>query len=297
MDAQSIHIVCRDGYRLGGHLWTPAQGAAPHGTVIVNPATGVAAKYYHRYARFLADQGYAAVTYDYRGIAASRPTHLRDLQMEWRHWGELDFDAVVHWARSRDPNGFLGVVGHSIGGFLPGFAPSAHRIDRLLTVGAQYAFWRNYAPAQRLRMLWRWHVVMPALALGLGYFPGKRLGWLEDLPAGVALEWGFRRKRMEMNYPKAERTAILHRFAAVRGPILAIGLADDEYGTPAAIRAGLDYYTGAQRQQVELLPTDLGFDSVGHFSMFHDRHAGGFWPATVQWLRGGSNPWPDRLVP
>lgn len=295
MEPQPIQVPCRDGYRLGGHLWPAAEGAE-RGTVIVNPATGVVAKYYHRYARFLAGQGYAAITYDYRGIGTSRPSRLRNLRMEWRHWGELDFDAVVHWAHTRDPHGFLGVVGHSIGGFLPGFAPDGHRIDRILTVGAQYAFWRNYAPEQRLGMLLRWHVVMPALTLGLGYFPGKRLGWLEDLPAGVALEWSFRRERMEMNYPRAERAAILHRFAAVRAPILAIGLADDEYGTKAAIRAGLDYYTGAPRQQVELLPTDLGFAEVGHFSMFHDRHAGGFWPATIDWLRDGTNPWPARLV-
>lgn len=295
MDPQPLHMHCRDGYRLGGNLWLPAAGK-PAGTIIVNPATGVAAKYYHRYARFLAEQGYAVITYDYRGIGASRPDRLRGHRVEWRHWGELDFDAVVHWARARDGHGFLGVVGHSIGGFLPGFAASATRVDRMLTVGGQYAFWGNYRPSHRLGLLWRWHVVMPALTLGLGYFPGKRLGWLEDLPAGVALEWSFRRRRMEMNYPRAERAAIVHRFAAVRAPILAIGLADDEYGTRAAIGAGLAYYTGSPRQQVDLLPTDLGFDAVGHFSMFHDRHRDGFWRDTVRWLRDGANPWPHRVV-
>lgn len=295
MEAHPIQVPCRDGYRLGGHLWIPASDAE-RGMVIVNPATGVAAKYYHRYARFLAQQGFSVVTYDYRGIGASRPPRLRSLRMEWRHWGEMDFDAVVHWARTRAPHGLLAVVGHSIGGFLPGFSANAHRIDRILTVGAQYAFWRNYAPTHRLGLLLRWHVVMPTLTLGLGYFPGKRLGWLEDLPAGVALEWSFRRQRMELNYPRDERTAILHRFAAVHAPILAVGLTDDEYGTRPAIQAGLDYYTGAPRQQVELRPTDLGFDAVGHFSMFHDRHADSFWPATLQWLRDGINPWPARAV-
>ena len=295
MTAHPIQVPCRDGHVLGGHLWSPADGTR-HGTVIVNPATGVAAKYYHRYARFLADQGFTVITYDYRGIGASRPARLRGYRVEWRHWGELDFDAVIEWVRQHDAHGLLAVVGHSIGGFLPGFAPAGHRVDRILTVGAQYAYWRNYARRHRLRLLLRWHVAMPALTLGLGYFPGKRLGWLEDLPAGVALEWSFRRNRMELNYPAAERPAILARFSAVRAPILAIGLADDEYGTPRAIRRGLDYYTGSRRQQVELLPTDLGFDAVGHFSMFHDRHGDRFWPATVAWLRDGVNPWADRLI-
>lgn len=294
MESQPIHIPCRDGYRLGGHLWLPQENR--HGTVIVNPATGVVARYYHRYARFLTGQGFAVVTYDYRGIGDSRPERLRELRMEWRHWGEQDFDAVVRWARSRDPQGKLSVVGHSIGGFLPGFAASAPQVDRILAIGGQYAFWRNYRSTKRLGLLWRWHVVMPALTMGLGYFPGKRLGWLEDLPAGVALEWSFRRRRMESSYPAHERAAILHRFAAVRAPILSIALADDEYGTRAAVRAGLDYYTGAERIQAEVLPADLGFDAVGHFSMFHDRHAERFWPDTVRWLRDGINPWPQRVV-
>lgn len=295
MDGQPIEVICRDHTRLRGHVWRPAADGNGR-TVIVNPATGVAAKYYHRYARFLTGRGFTVLTYDYRGIGASRPARLRQLKMEWRHWGEYDFDAVITWARHHFPEGELAVVGHSIGGFLPGFAPAAPQLDRILTVGAQYAFWRNYAPAQRLRLLLRWHVVMPALTLGLGYFPGKRLGWLEDLPAGVALEWSFRRERMELSYPARERAAILQRFAAIDAPILAIGLSDDEYGTPKAIRCGLDYYTNSPRQQVELLPRDLGFDQVGHFSPFHERHRDGFWPATCRWLEDGVNPWPERVV-
>ncbi len=30
---------------------------------------------------------------------------------------------------------------------------------------------------------------MPVLAAGLGYFPGRRLGCLENIPRGVALDW------------------------------------------------------------------------------------------------------------
>ncbi|MGC2855577.1 alpha/beta fold hydrolase [Novispirillum sp. DQ9] len=292
MTPHPITLPCADGVSLAGHLWRPT--GAERGTVIVNAATGVQATYYHRYAAFLAEQGFAAVTYDYRGIGGSRPASLRGSGARWRDWGELDFDAAVTWARRRDPDGPLQVVGHSIGGFLPGFAPSAGRVDRILTMGAQYAYWRDYCPTKRWSMVARWHIAMPALSVALGYFPGKRLGWLEDLPTGVALEWSFRRARMEHSYPAAERPRILERFAAVTAPILAIGVSDDEYGTPQAIGRALDYYRNSPRQQVELAPADLGHDSVGHFSLFHSRHQDGFWRATLDWLRDGANPWPDR---
>lgn len=296
MTPEPLTLTCRDGVTLSGHLWRPSpQGSGERGTVIVNPATGVVAGYYHRYARFLAGAGFAVLTYDYRGIGASRPARLRGCGYRWRDWGELDFDAAVEWARRRDAHGVLAVMGYSIGGFLPGFAPSAGRVDRILTVGAQYAYWRDYAPARRWGLVARWHLAMPALTLALGWFPGRRLGWLEDLPAGVALEWSFRRARMEDSYPAADRAAVLARFAAVRAPILAVGLSDDEYGTPAAIARGLSYYRGSARQQVELTPGDLGQARVGHFAAFHSRHRDDFWTATLDWLGEGVNPWPARV--
>lgn len=292
---QSIAIHCQDGYALGGHLW-PASGETKRGTVIVNPATGVRARYYHYYARFLAEHGFDVVTYDYRGIGESRPQRLQRQGFLWRHWGSLDFEAVAAWARHRDPTGFLGVVGHSIGGFLPGFAAGAARVDRYLTMGAQYAYWRDYAAHSRSRLFLKWHVAMPLITAALGYFPGRKLGWLEDLPKGVAHEWSFRKRRMEASYPAPERAAILARFAAVAAPILAVGMSDDELGTSQAIQRTLAYYTGAPRTHVLLTPGDMGKPSVGHFDLFHTRHSDTFWTRTLDWLIAGKNPWPDRVV-
>lgn len=297
---EPVTITCRDGYRLHGHLWYPEygqeRGQEPiHGTVIVNPATGVLGRYYHAYAQFLARHGFAVLTYDYRGIGLSRPPALRRCGIRWRDWGERDFDAALRWVRQRDA-GPISVVGHSIGGFLPGFAETAPLVDRILTVGAQFAYRRDYAPGQRLRMTAKWHLAMPFLTAVTGYFPGRRLGWLEDLPAGVAYEWSFRRADMAASYPEADRAGILARFATVTAPILAVGTTDDAFGTPAAIRRGLSYYTASQRIQVQLRPDALGVSAAGHFGLFHPRRSGSFWPATLSWLRDGRNPWPQAVI-
>ncbi|MCG2842615.1 alpha/beta fold hydrolase [Sandaracinobacter sp. RS1-74] len=266
------------------------------GIVIVNPATGVPARYYGRYARFLAEHGFDVLTYDYRGIGSSRPKTLRGCGYRWRDWGEQDFEAAISFAEHHGRGGKLVVVGHSIGGFLPGLAPSAHRIDRMLTVGAQYAWWGDYASHRRLALFLKWHVAMPALTFACGYFPGRRLGWLEDLPAGVALEWSFRRSRFERSHPRAERSRALDRMSAVTAPILAVAVSDDELGTAAAIRRALNYYTGAARSAVLLRPPDYGRDRIGHFGMFHDSHAAGFWLDTLLWLGDGRNPWPGHVI-
>ncbi len=288
---QPIELVCRDGVKLGAHLWTSPD--VPFlGSVIINAATGVAACYYHRYARFLADHGFDVLTYDYRGIGLSRPERLKGCHYRWRDWGELDFDAALCFMRDRGVAGPMIVVGHSIGGFLPGLAENAPLIDRMLTVGAQYAWWGDYAPDRRLSLFLKWHVAMPVLTAVCGYLPGRRLGWLEDLPKHVAYEWSFRGPRFERSHPREERQAALARMAAVTAPILAVAVADDELGTLPAISRTLAYYKRAERSVAYLTPADYGRETIGHFGLFHDSHAEGFWTDTLRWLKVRQNPWP-----
>ena len=294
-DGQPVEIVCRDGVTLHGHHWRTL-AERPIGAVIINPATGVLARYYHRYARFLAAHGFDVLTYDYRGIGLSRPARLRGCGYRWRDWGELDFDAAARFMRARRASAPLMVVGHSIGGFLPGLAESGRLIDRMLTVGAQYAWWGDYAPRHRLGLFLKWHVAMPVLTALAGYFPGRRLGWLEDLPAGVAYEWAFRGPRFERSHPPPGRAEALRRMAAVEARILAIAVSDDPIGSLPAVRRTLGCYRNAMRAAVRLSPQDYARDTIGHFALFRADHAEGFWRDTLLWLRDGEIPKPERLV-
>jgi predicted alpha/beta hydrolase len=62
---EPVVIRCRDCYVLHGHLWHSAEKRGrSHGTIIVNPATGVLARYYHAFASFLASHGFTVLTYD-----------------------------------------------------------------------------------------------------------------------------------------------------------------------------------------------------------------------------------------
>jgi predicted alpha/beta hydrolase len=279
---------CSDGVTLAGHIWSRPSASA---IVIVNPATGVLARYYYRYAAFLADQGFEVITYDYRGIGESRPDDLRRCRIRWSDWGTKDFAAVLDAADGMAAGRSIMVVGHSIGGFLPGLATGFDRCSALLTVGSQYAYWRDYASSGRLRSVLKWHVVMPAFTAALGYFPGRRLGWLEDLPAGVAYDWAFRRARAEHSFPHAQRREIVERLAAFRGPLLAVTATDDPYGTSAAINRALTYYPGAQKSLVLISPNELGVARIGHFDLFHARHRDSFWQATVEWLSTRGRLW------
>jgi predicted alpha/beta hydrolase len=293
VDGIRTEFIGSDGVTLGGHWWK-VQGQHLLGTVIINPATGVLAGYYHRYAAFLARHGFDVLTYDYRGIGLSKPASLRAKPYGWRDWGERDFNAAIQHAIAWEPASPILVVGHSIGGFLPGYAENASKIYRMLTVGAQHAYWPDYMSERRLGLLLKWHVLMPAITAAFGYFPGRRLGWLEDLPAGVVWDWSFGGKRFDARLDDDHRQRILGRFAEVGAPILAISVSDDHFGTMPAIRRTLEYYLTAEVTKVMLEPADLGFARVGHFDLFHSRHESSFWLDTLLWLRDGINPWPQR---
>src|SRR5262249_22174902 len=85
-------LVTSDGYSLGATLFAPPfPGLAP---VIVNGAPAVPQGYYRRFAEFLAARGLRVLTYDYRGVGASRPAELAGFDATMTDWARLDAAAA-----------------------------------------------------------------------------------------------------------------------------------------------------------------------------------------------------------
>jgi predicted alpha/beta hydrolase len=292
----AFSVRAADGYSIKGHYWRHGSREC-HPVVIINPATSVHSRYYSRFATFLFKQGFDVVTYDYRGIGESRPASLRGFQASWLDWGYLDFDAVLRYVDGSLPGQPIHVVAHSIGGFVIGLAPSNHLIRRIFTMGAQFAHWRDYAPGQRLSMLAKWHVAMPVLTAIFGYFPGKRLGWLEDTPKGVVRDWAYSWRRVEdtcrrgsLALENVDRSTLAAQFSAVTAPTLAVGMTDDEFGTTAAIDRLLSYFTNSPATHLRISPASIGESWIGHFAFFHSRFEKTLWQVPLEWLRSGTVP-------
>ena len=293
---QALSVRAADGYRLGGLAWRNGAGcAADRPVVIINAATSVRCNYYARFAQFLFEQGFDVIAYDYRGIGLSRPRSLRHFEASWIEWGRLDFEAMLQYARRAFPGQAIDVVAHSIGGFLIGFAPSNRSIRRIVTMGAQHAYWRDYAPQARYKMLAKWHVFMPALTALLGYFPGQWLGWLEDTPRGVVLDWSragerFTGARRHGRARHGDAAAVLQHFSTVTAPTLAISVTDDEFGTVAAIERALAYFPHSPATHLRIAPASVGQPRLGHFAFFNACHENTLWRIALEWLRHGRCP-------
>ena len=278
-----------DGFILGGFTWRHAVQDISRPVVIINAATSVRCRHYSRFADYLFANDFDVITYDYRGIGESRPASLKGLEASWTDWGALDFEAMLKRAQREFPGQPVDVVAHSFGGCAAGLGASGALIRRVVTVGAQFAYWRDYAPAHRWRMFGKWHVVMPIVTRLCGYFPGKRLGWLEDTPAGVVRDW----TTPTPCYETRPSGRLLHEatgglpFAALKAKILAISISDDPYGTIPAIERLLGYFTGSANTHLRIAPEDIGEKEVGHFAFFRSAYQATLWPIALSWLQHG----------
>ncbi|QBX39335.1 alpha/beta fold hydrolase [Pseudomonas fluorescens] len=290
-----------DGFMVGGFTWRHALPDAQRPVVIINAATSVRCRHYSRFADYLFANGFDVITYDYRGIGESRPATLKGLEASWTDWGALDFEAMLKRAQREFPGQPIDVVGHSFGGCAAGLGESGQVIRRLVTVGAQFAYWRDYAPAQRWRMFGKWHLLMPLLTRLCGYFPGKRLDWLEDTPTGVVRDWSTPAARYEQR-PSGRRLLKASGrlpFANVRAHTLAVSISDDPYGTIPAIERLLGYFSHAHKTHLRIEPQDIGEQQVGHFAFFRSAYQATLWPIALTWLQTGelAPDTPGRPVP
>ncbi|UUE19374.1 alpha/beta fold hydrolase [Microbacterium sp. J1-1] len=286
---EDVSIRCNDGQLLQARRFHSVQLAnEDQRAVIIAPATGVQGRYYWRFATYLAENGFDVLVPDFRGIGRSAPSSVKDYRKSktrWHEWGTHDIEACILWFRDRlGYKARIGVVGHSFGGFAALLAAHASELDRILLVGAQHAHWPDYDKSQRLKLFMKWHLFMPIVSTMLGYFPGRRLGWLENLPRGVALDWA----RGAANYEKtlgADGKRIMHRISGLTIPVLSVNPTDDPYATRDAARRTLRYLSSAECEEWYPHPRTLGVSEIGHFGLFHQRFETTFWPKALDWLK------------
>ena len=137
-----------------------------------------------------------------------------------------------------------------------------------------------------------WHALMPAVTRLVGYFPGRRLHLLNDLPAGIALEWANRRRpdfwwnklmpdgQLDIQW----KDSALNRFLAVHASTLALRFTDDAFATEAATSRILGLYENCPAIQMVFGPVDAGGQKIGHFGFFRSRFRETLWPAVLAWL-------------
>ncbi len=278
MPSESLTIPARDGFALAATRYEPA-ARANGAVVVINAATAVPQRFYRHFAAYLAEQGYTAISYDYRGIGGSRPASLRGFTAHAADWALLDMAGVIDWVHATYGPRRLFAVGHSFGGQTPGLLPNAERIDAMFTSSAQSGYWRLQGGFQQLVVGFHVHLTLPLLANLVGYVPWSKFSSAEDLPKDFALEWAAWCRHPR--YLLGDRSLPLERYGQFRAPVLALSFADDDWGTARAVDAMMRAYPNLTRRHI--IPAEVGLKAIGHVGFFRPQSAA-LWPEPVAWL-------------
>ena len=257
---------------------------APRAAVVIGGAMGVKQDYYGHFAQWLADQGYLVASFDYRGMGDSRRGPLRGLRADLFDWTD-DFDTVIAEALRRSGQAPLYLIGHSLGAQLPGMLKHRDRVAGMVSVAAGSGYWRDNAPQLKRMVLYFWHVLVPVATRLFGYFPGRKLRKVGDLPDGVLLQW--RRWCMNPRYHVgAEGAPVREKFEAARFPLVALSITDDELMTERGTHVLVDCYANAPRRVERIAPADVQARRIGHFGFFRDQFQTTLWQRTLMLLQG-----------
>lgn len=278
MPAEHVTIDA-GGARLAARFYAPASN--PVAAALIVPAMGVPQAFYAAFATWLAGRGIVAATFDYRGTGLSREGSLREVDADIRSWAEQDTAAVLRALQARAPGLPINWIGHSLGGQIVPFVPDHRSLAKIITVATGSGYWRENATPLRRKVWIFWWLAVPLLTPLFGYFPGKRLGMVGDLPRGVINQW--RKWCLQREYAVGDGEDVRALYASVTTPITAFSFADDEMMSAANTESIHGFYTGAARTMRRFAPADLGLRRVGHFGFFRPEMAEPLWD---RWLSG-----------
>ena len=273
MSFHSLQLTTAAGHAITVKTFQPEQ---PKAVVIVAGAVGVPQYHYEKFARWLSQLGYAAITFDYDGIGESVDGHVKNSRSDMMSWGRNDASAVLDHAAGQYPNLKINWVGHSVGGQLLGFLGNAHLIDKVVTVASGSGYWwHNSAPTKRIVWL-LWFLIVPVVVPLAGYFPGRTLNMVGDLPKPMMQQW----RRWCLNHRYAlgvEGDAVVEEFEQRTFPMTGIWFSDDEMMSAKSIESLHGFYPNAPKQIICVKPEDAGHKRIGHLGWFKDRYQGGIW--------------------
>ncbi len=270
-------IRTRDGKEIGLTVYAPEH---PNGKVMIVAPTGdVTQHFYNPFATWFCQKGFSMVTFDFRGVGRSAPESLKGYKANMHQWAVQDIDAVILFVKNRFPKQEIVYVGHCVGGEIVGLAQASQYINKLVLVNSalscrklwplRYKF-RIVTISFFVRLMSRWK----------GYFPGKKVGYSENLPKGVMLEWanwcsssnGLFDKFPDNNYRK------------LQVPILAFSFSDNWNTPPKAVQELLNRFSNACITWHHLKPSDIGRKKVGHHGFFYYNAEMPLWKMLLSWL-------------
>lgn len=188
-----------EGFALSVKIFEPEN---PIGKLLlINSATGVKQQVYFSFAKYMSQNGFTVITYDYSGIGESKPQKMQHFQSSMRIWGTRDYKTLTDFIKKEYPHEEKFALGHSVGALILGMNSDSAIFQKFVFVATQDAYFGNLNFKIGATALLGFGIALPITTALFGYFPAHWFGLGETLPKGVAYDW---------------RTLILHQKSTSR---------------------------------------------------------------------------------
>ena len=281
MTQQTFSFNASDGTPLVGALFEPT--GKPHSALLIAGALGVNQSFYAAFASWLAQRGHLVMTFDLRGMGVSRqPQHkhsLRGLDIDMLGWARLDFAAAVRHLVALNGGLQIALMGHSLGMHHAAMTDAATQasISKVVCVAAGAGYWRNWVLRARRSAPLMLHLAGPLFTPLFGYFPGKRLGMVDDLPAPVMRQWSRWCKHPDFAWG-LEPDKVMPSLQTAHFAITAFSFTDDDAISLACTQKLLVVLPNAPSQLQVVSPSDVGLAKIGHVGAFRRAGEAALWP-------------------
>lgn len=276
---ERLTLKCQDDYLLSARFYpTQALNKQPL-PILLCPATGITAKFYHSFCTWLTTQGYDVLSFDFRGIGESLHGHVKDSTASIVQWGQLDIPAAINALLAKTQAEQLILLGHSAGGQLLGIAHNYAKVAKVVAIASSTGNLRGLKGRTKLLAPVMFHAIFPIARVSLGYGPTQAIGMGENLPKDVAREWAqfCSKPGYVINAVGKQIDPSLDYHHYIQCPITSIWATDDEIASEANVKDLLRLYPNANTKIVALEPKQYGHKAIGHMLMFKRSHQN-LWP-------------------
>ncbi|MDN5745817.1 MAG: alpha/beta fold hydrolase [Nocardioidaceae bacterium] len=243
---ETVFVDNDSGYQVPIH-WTPGSEGP---VIVILGALSTPAPFYQRLTTEIGARGWPVAVVEQRGLGASalRPSH--DVDWSFADVLHTDLPAALGWVREQAPDRPLVLLGHSLGGHYAAMAAGlyAEHVDGVVLAACGTPWVGAFEDPVR-SMIQHLGAVIPTLCAERGYYPGEEAGFGGDEACGVMADWRHLAQTNRFRLGEDEET-VAGLIGQYDGPVLAIGMSEDDFAPPAAVAASVDRFPPRPTERV-----------------------------------------------
>lgn len=255
-----------------------------HGAVMIGPATGIKRGFYTHFATYLAENGYAVITYDNQGIGDSLQGNVKDCKVSLQDWGYQDQTLVMEYLRTEYPDVRYHLIGHSAGGQLVGLMRNWKLISSMFNVACSSGNTSNLNYPFKVKGLFFMHVFIPVCNLLFGHTRTDWVGMGEPLPKRVAAQWSEWCRGQGYVKTAFGKTITQHWYDEIDFPSVWLNAPDDGIAVDENVDDMISVFPKLKAKRINLDPANYNVKEIGHMKFF-SRKNNVLWELALNWLK------------